>query len=292
MKKKLLLSLIMLMALVGLAACGGGGTVVKSDRGNVTKNELYDVLKDKDGESVLQLLTFNKILGDKYKVSNKEVNKKYNAAKKQYGTQFETALTQSGLTKKLYKINIKNELLRQKATRAYIKVTDKKLKTYYKTWKPDITVSHILVAKKSTAEKVEKLLKKGKSFSSLAKKYSTDTATKSKGGQLDAFGPDDMDSSFEKAAYALKAKGDISKPVKTSYGYHIIKLDKPAVKQTFAKDKAKVKEAYIESQLSNSTTVQAALKKEFKAANVKVKDKDLKDAFSTYTSSSTSSSSN
>lgn len=284
MKKKLLLSLVMLMAIVGLAACGGGGAVVKSDRGDVTKDDLYDALKDKDGEQVLQLLTFNKILADKYKVSDKEVDKKYNAAKAQYGDQFASALQQANLTEKMYKLNLKNELLRQKATKAYIKVTDKKLKDYYKTWQPKITVSHILVADKKTANKVEKELKDGKKFADLAKKYSTDTASKTKGGKLDAFGTGQMDAAFEKAAYALKEKGDISKPVKSQFGYHVIQLDKPAKKATFEKDKAQVKKDYIDSQLNNSEVVQAALKKEFKDANVKVEDKDLKDAFSQFTS--------
>lgn len=284
MKKKLLLSLVMLMAIVGLAACGGGGAVVKSDQGDVTKDELYDALKDKDGEQVLQLLTFNKILDDKYKVSDKEVDKKYNAAKAQYGEQFASALQQANLTEKMYKLSLKNELLRQKATKAYIKVTDKKLQDYYKTWQPKITVSHILVADKKTADKVEQELKDGKKFADLAKKYSTDTASKTKGGKLDAFGTGQMDPAFEKAAYALKEKGDISKPVKSQFGYHVIQLDEPAKKATFEKDKAQVKKDYIDSQMNNAEVVQAALKKEFKDANVKVEDKDLKDAFSQFTS--------
>lgn len=59
-------------------------------------------------------------------------------------------------------------------------------------------------------------------------------------------------------------------------------------KTTYAKDKAKVKEAYIQSQLT-SENMTAALKKELKAANIDIKDSDLKDAFSDYTSTESTS---
>ncbi|EUJ63285.1 prsA protein, export protein [Listeria fleischmannii FSL S10-1203] len=136
----------------------------------------------------------------------------------------------------------------------------KQLKEYYKTWKPDITVSHILVGDEKTAKEVEAKLKDGAKFSDLAKQYSTDTATKENGGKLDAFGPGKMDPAFEKAAYAMKKKGEISAPVKSQYGYHIIQMDEPASKTTFEKDKAKVKEAYLASQV-NQENMQKALKK-------------------------------
>ncbi|MBC1289610.1 peptidylprolyl isomerase PrsA [Listeria welshimeri] len=290
MKKKLILGLVMVMALFSLAACGGGGDVVKTDAGDVTQDELYEAMKDKYGSEFVQQLTFEKVLGDKYKVSDEDVDKKFKEYKAQYGDQFAAVLAQSGLTEKTFKSQLKYNLLIQKATEANTDTSDKALKEYYKTWQPDITVSHILVADEKKAKEVEQKLKDGAKFSDLAKEYSTDTATKENGGQLAAFGPGKMDPAFEKAAYALKNKGDISAPVKTQYGYHIIQMDEPATKTTFDKDKKAVKASYLTSQLTNEN-MQKTLKKEFKDANVKVEDKDLKDAFKDFDSSSSEKSS-
>lgn len=282
------LGIVSALAVVGLTACGNGGDVVKTDDGNVTKDELYEAMKDKYGAQTVQQLTFEKVLEDKYKVSDKEINAEVKKYKDQYGDQFSSVLAQSGLTEESFKENIKYNMLVTKATEANTKTDDKTLKEYYKTWKPDITVSHILVGDEKTAKEIEAKLKDGAKFSDLAKQYSTDTATKENGGKLDAFGPGKMDPAFEKAAYALKNKGDISAPVKSQYGYHIIQMDEPASKTTFEKDKAKVKEAYLASQV-NQENMQKALKKVYKDAGIKVEDKDLKDAFKDYTSSSSSS---
>ncbi len=286
-KKKAALGIVSALAVVGLTACGSGGDVVKTDDGNVTKDELYDAMKDKYGSQTVQQLTFEKVLDKKYKVTDKEVNAKVKTYKDQYGDQFASVLAQSGLTEDSFKENIKYNMLVEKATEDNVKVTDKKLKAYYKTWQPDITVRHILVEKEDTAKEVEKKLKDGAKFEDLAKEYSTDTSTKSDGGLLPAFGPGKMDESFEKAAYALKKKGDISAPVKSQYGYHIIEMVKPAKKTTFEQDKKAVKKAYIASQVTQEN-MQKALKKVYKDAGIKVEDKDLKDAFSQYTSSNSS----
>ncbi|AIS60617.1 peptidylprolyl isomerase [Listeria ivanovii] len=281
MKKKMILGLVMLMAMFSLAACGGGSDVVKTDAGDVTQDELYEAMKDKYGNEFVQQLTFEKILGDKYKVTDEQVNSEFKKYKSQYGDQFDAVLAQSGLTEETFKSQLKYNLLVQKATEANTDTSDKALKEYYKTWQPDITVSHILVADEAKAKEVEQKLKDGAKFADLAKEYSTDTATKDNGGELAPFGPGKMDPAFEKAAYALKNKGDISAPVKTQYGYHIIQMDKPATKTTYDKDKKAVKESYLQSQLTTEN-MQKTLKKEYKDANVKVEDKDLKDAFKDY----------
>lgn len=281
MKKKMILGLVMLMAMFSLAACGGGGDVVKTDAGDVTQDELYEAMKDKYGNEFVQQLTFEKILGDKYKVTDEQVDSEFKKYKSQYGDQFDAVLAQSGLTEETFKSQLKYNMLVQKATEANTDTSDKALKEYYKTWQPDITVSHILVADEAKAKEVEQKLKDGEKFADLAKEYSTDTATKDQGGKLAPFGPGKMDPAFEKAAYALKNKGDISDPVKTQYGYHIIQMDEPATKTTFDKDKKAVKESYLQSQLTTEN-MQKTLKKEYKDANVKVEDKDLKDAFKDY----------
>ena len=84
-----------------------------------------------------------------------------------------------------------------------------------------IRASHILVEKLGQAQEVIEELAAGISFQKLANQYST-CPSKKKGGDLGVFGKGQMVPEFERAAYALKI-GEISKPIKTQFGYHVIK---------------------------------------------------------------------
>ncbi len=85
-----------------------------------------------------------------------------------------------------------------------------------------VRAKHILVSTREEAEKVLKELKAGARFEDLARKYSKD-GSKEFGGDLGYFTYEEMVPEFSKAVFALK-KGQVSKPVKTDYGWHIIKL--------------------------------------------------------------------
>ena len=81
---------------------------------------------------------------------------------------------------------------------------------------------HILLKKQSEALLVLDRLKNGESFSNLAKELSIDKASSKRGGDLGFFRKGVMVKPFEDVAFKLE-KGQISEPVKTDFGYHIIK---------------------------------------------------------------------
>ncbi|AIF82503.1 parvulin-like peptidyl-prolyl isomerase [Candidatus Nitrososphaera evergladensis SR1] len=85
-----------------------------------------------------------------------------------------------------------------------------------------IKCSHILVQKQSEALAVLERLKKGESFSKLAQELSQDRGSGKRGGDLGYFAKGVMVKPFEEAAFKLE-KGQLSEPVKTEFGYHIIK---------------------------------------------------------------------
>lgn len=85
-----------------------------------------------------------------------------------------------------------------------------------------IKCSHILVNKQSEALSLIERLKKGESFDKLAKELSIDKGSGKRGGDLGSFGRGVMVKPFELAAFKLE-KNQISEPVKTQFGYHIIK---------------------------------------------------------------------
>ncbi|GIV34981.1 MAG: peptidyl-prolyl cis-trans isomerase [Chitinophagales bacterium] len=110
-----------------------------------------------------------------------------------------------------------------------IKVTDKR------PAQGKITVAHILIKvpdnateqqeqeARKKAEDIYQRLQEGESFEELARKFSEDKLSAGKGGVLPEFGTGKMVLEFEKAAFALQKDGDISQPVRTKYGWHIIK---------------------------------------------------------------------
>lgn len=86
-----------------------------------------------------------------------------------------------------------------------------------------IRASHILVKTEKEAEDILSKIKKGKDFGELAKTLSKDPGSAQKGGDLGYFERGRMVPEFEQAALSLKP-GEISKPVKSRFGFHIIKL--------------------------------------------------------------------
>ncbi len=114
-------------------------------------------------------------------------------------------------------------------------VTDNLLKEAYNRMKTDIRASHILIKcsldalPKDTAEAYNKAMKirqevlKGADFTATAKSKSDDPSSKDNGGDLGYFTALQMVYPFETAAYATKV-GDVSMPVRTKFGYHIIKV--------------------------------------------------------------------
>ena len=77
---------------------------------------------------------------------------------------------------------------------------------------------------KKTIDEIYDKLQNGADFSELAKEYSKDPGSASKGGELGWFGLGAMVKEFQDTAFGLKEVGDISKPFKTQFGYHIVKL--------------------------------------------------------------------
>ena len=86
-----------------------------------------------------------------------------------------------------------------------------------------IKCSHILVKKQSEAIEIIERLKKGEGFGNLARELSIDKGSAKRGGDLGLFGRGMMVKNFEDAAFRLK-KGELTQePIKTEFGYHIIK---------------------------------------------------------------------
>lgn len=262
-------------AMLALSACNNGSdVVVETKAGNITKDELYNEMKERFGKDVLRDLVHEKVLSKKFKVTDKEIDKEIENLKEMYGVQYDLAVQQNG--EEAIRNMVKLDLLRQKAAMEDIKVSDEELKKYYNEYKPKVKASHILVDDEKTAKEIKAKLEKGEDFAKLAKEYSKDTGSAQNGGDLGWFGPGKMVEEFEKAAYALKV-GEVSDPVKTQFGYHIIKVTDKEKKKSFDEMKEEMEYEVKKSKL-DASKVQSKLDKLMKEANVDIKDKSLKDA--------------
>ncbi|WP_328753932.1 peptidylprolyl isomerase [Geomesophilobacter sediminis] len=130
-------------------------------------------------------------------------------------------------------------------------ISDADLQAYYKKnldkfkTGDQIHASHILVKTEGEAQAIQKELKNGADFATLAKKHSIDGAA-AKGGDLGWFGKGSMLPDFEKVAFSLK-EGETSGIVQTKFGYHIIKLTgkRSAGVRSFEEVKDQLKQALL-----------------------------------------------
>ncbi|KEK24929.1 peptidylprolyl isomerase PrsA [Bacillus gaemokensis] len=262
-------------SVIALSACGTGSSdkIVTSKAGDVTKDDLYTAMKQQSGKQVLRNMVIEKVFVKNYKVEDKEVDKKYDEFKKQYGDQFETLMKQQGLKEETLKNSVRAQLATEKAVEKSI--TEKELK---ENNKPEIKASHILVKDEATAKKVKEELGQGKSFEEVAKQYSEDKGSAEKGGDLGYFGPGKMVQEFTDAAYKLK-KDEVSEPVKSQFGYHIIKVTDIKEQKPFEQEKENIKKELIAKKTQDAEFMNDLITKEVKKSDVKIEDKDLKDIF-------------
>jgi peptidyl-prolyl cis-trans isomerase C len=109
-----------------------------------------------------------------------------------------------------------------------IKVEEKDVDEYFKAHPEEFSgdtaqVRHILVQTEDEAKDLQARLAKNESFEELAKKYSRDSATAPKGGDLGYLSREQMLPDFARVAFGLKP-GEVGGPVKTPFGFHLIKL--------------------------------------------------------------------
>lgn len=135
----------------------------------------------------------------------------------------------------------------------------------------EVAARHILVDNEEKAIEILAKIKAGGDFAALAKENSTDTGSKEQGGFLGYFGRGQMVPEFEKAAFTM-IKGQVSEPVKTNFGWHIIKLEDRRRKPPPSFDD--VKETILNSlAVLKAQEVVAALRKK---ADVEYLDDDIK----------------
>lgn len=304
---------VALLATLTLTACGDNSSdkveqsskdikeksevIVKTKLGQVTQSELLDDL----GITKVGQLTFQSLMGDilreeyKDKLSLKDATKKVNEEIEKMGG--EDAL----------KMNLKNQGLgsidNYKNSRIDSQYNQLLMNDVYKMSNEDVKkevkkASHILIAvndaanadqkiknglseskaKEKATEILNRVKKDPSNFEAIAKEESSDTQSAQNGGSLDYVIKGQMVPEFEKELFKLK-EGEISKLVKTQFGYHIIKADK----QDDLKDRLQeLKTTIIQQQsIKHPEKMKKAYRDLLKKYNVKYNDEDVKQMINT-----------
>jgi len=197
-------------------------------------------------------------------VTDAQIDKKLDEVKKQYFANNQKKL-EDGLAEQGYTVEtLRDDIRSQLTTEAIyddvtkdVKLTDGAIRKYYDQNRKNYTVAesravrHILVKTKAEADKLQAELEGGADFAALAKKNSLDPGSKNQGGQLTITRGQTV-APFDKAAFTLKTN-QLSAPVKTEFGYHLIQPTAAVKKGSvtpFAQVKAQIK-TQLESEQKN-----------------------------------------
>jgi parvulin-like peptidyl-prolyl isomerase len=268
-------------------------SVLAANGRNIT--ELTDAERNKAYHSVLDDMVTDRLVAKaaaNQPVSEVDVEKRLTDLRTQYGANFDAELKKSGQTVDQIRHNIRTQIAQQQWVEQKIapdiKVTPEEVEKYYKESPPNrfdapemIRASHILVAVRRDAPPEDALaaenkindlaarIKKGESFEALAKQYSDDPNAKQTSGDLDYFSRERIMPEFADAAFKLKV-GEVSAPVRTQFGYHLIKLTdrKPAHVATL--DEARDQIAAFLQEQKRSQAVAAVVQQLKDAAKIQI----------------------
>lgn len=248
-----------------------------------------EVLDGLVNDKVLQIKAKELNLEPSEEELNKEANEKFETLKKSLGDNFETAMKNEGFTEESLKEFLKNQILAEKSIDYIIKdvtVSNEDVEKYYNenkkafTKEPGVKARHILFDKEEEAKAAKAKINSGTSFDKLFKEYIQNKAQNKKPIAEDlgfvAYDQQGFDKDFLEGLKGLK-KGDVSNPVKSSFGYHLIEVQEiqaeAQVEPLNDELKAKIKDV-LEKQKQNEA-IKTTIEQWKKDLDVKIYDDKL-----------------
>ena len=276
-----------------LAACSSGGAVATVNGQPITRSEFDSRLESSPmGRTVLQQLVQETLI-DQYaksngiSVSDADIDARENQIKANFPSgSWDEMLKARGLTEADVRSALRDQIVLDKALEKDVTIKPSQIQDYFNknhaTFdKPEqVTARHILVPNIAEANMVETQLKSGQSFAALAKKYSTDPGSKDKGGELGSFRQGQMVPAFDKYAFSAPI-GQISPPIKSPFGYHIIQVESrtPGQKATLADATPQILQTLRQQQ--EAPLIQPFLQGLQQKATIKVNDPQFAGLFAT-----------
>jgi len=195
-------------------------------------------------------------------VTEEEVRKSFQTQKDQQferEAQYKEFLEESGQTEEQLLAQVRTAELARKITEKVTKgegeVTDAEVDTFYKENKerfaqPETRDAHVVLAQtRARAEDAKQALEDGDSWRSVARRYSTDEASKQTGGALEGVTRGSQDAGLERALFRAE-QGEIVGPVKTSLGWYVFEVDDvtKAEQRTLEESREQIRQSLIQQQ--------------------------------------------
>ncbi|MFA5575684.1 MAG: peptidylprolyl isomerase [Tissierellaceae bacterium] len=228
----------------------------------ITKDDLYNVLVAQGGQETLESLINEIIINEeiekaKIQIEDEQIEEEIDKMIESSGGEdaFYEAMYYYGYSIEDLKKSIDMNLKIKELLMPTIDISDDEIEEYFEYYKDDLSqkeevrASHILVDEEEEANAIYDKLSNGESFEDLAAEHSKDGSAHY-GGDLGYFGRGQMVKEFEEASFSLDI-GEISTPVKSEFGYHIIMVTgkNEAKEADMNENKEKIKELILEEKI-------------------------------------------
>lgn len=285
---KKIITALALTSLIALTACNGNGetdgkVIAEIEGKTITEAEFVEALKEKHGETVLLSLVQDKVFSaqaERLNISEEDIESELAKVREAYDLtedeDFLNFLTMQGFAgEEDFRELVMQHLVVQKVATEGAVVTEEEVRVEYDAGK-EVEASHILVEDLETAQELLAKINQGEDFAELAKEYSIDPGSGAMGGSLGSFERGRMVPEFEKAAFSLEI-GEISEPVQSDFGYHIIKVtDRTPFEESFEDVKEDLEELLARRQARPLDEVQREL---MDNAKINIKDEQFNHLF-------------
>lgn len=255
-KLSLMLVLAALIAVPALAAPADPVAEINGEA--ISRAEFLTVLEQAAGAQILENMITIRLLIQANRaeqlVTAEEIKKEFEGVRSQFPgePEFLAALSQNGLSPEGLQQQIEAKLTLDRLTVKGVTATDEEVAKYFEEHQAElgqpeqVKASHILVATEDEAKQIVSQLQGGADFAALAAEKSQDPGTKDQGGDLGFFGRGELVPEFENVAFTLAA-GQVSAPVQTQFGWHLIKVaeHRPATPATLEAVKEDIRSALL-----------------------------------------------
>ncbi|HEY1654884.1 MAG TPA: peptidylprolyl isomerase [Candidatus Tumulicola sp.] len=289
--QRVIAGLVTLLLGAAVSACAGGGAVATVNGEPISQSAFQAKLEASPGarntlqQMVQEALILQYAKNNNIDVTDAEISTREDDLKANFPNgSWDEMLKARGLSEDDVHQALREQIILDKALAKDAPISQSQISQYFDKNhtafdKPEqIKARHILVKDLATANKVEAALKSGQNFADVAKQYSTDPGSKDKGGELGFFRRGQMVPAFDKVAFTMKVN-QISAPVKSPFGYHIIQVEaiQPAQKATLANSTQRITDMLRQQQ--EAPLIQPFLQGLQQKAKIEVNDPRFADLF-------------
>ncbi|MFC3799656.1 peptidylprolyl isomerase [Cohnella sp. GCM10012308] len=243
---------------------GTASIVATVGKTNITKDELYEAMLRQVGAQTLQEMVIRRLTDEQaaakgLSIGDEELKAGMDKMRGSFASEadFQSYLSSVGLDEAGFAAQIEMQLQLGKLFASELEVTDEQVAQFYELNEASfhhpaqVRLSHILVKTEAQAKELYGELSKGADFAKLAAEFSADVATREAGGDLGYLSAGQTAPELEQAAEKLKT-GAYGNPVKTAYGYHLVKVTdrKPASTETAEQAKERIVELIRQQRLN------------------------------------------